>query len=183
MLEINFSGPYSLLPSNEEVSLLLAEPSMWSPGIYMWTFLYNQAHRVNFIGVCTQNIAVRHNDHLADYLAGRRMFYRANDLEGGTLEPAYRPENGSDHFVAEFPEMMGHLSAVRIFAAPFDGPESVLERLGAGVVAHFQQLGGRAADWLDNEPVTYCQQDYDEKLTVRFGRPAFIASMPDEMHL
>lgn len=183
MLEINFSGPYALLPNSDAVPLLLADPAVWSPGIYMWTFLYNQAHRVNFVGVCTHSIAERHNDHLADYLAGRRTFYRAAGLEGGTLEPAYQPEDGSERFVAEFPAMMSQLCAVRIFAAPLDGPESLLERLGAGVVAHFQQLGGKAADWLDNDPITYNQDDYSEKLTVRFGRPEFIASMPDEMHL
>ena len=183
MLEINFSGPHALLPNNDDVPLLLSDPGVWSPGIYMWTFLYNQVHRVNFVGVCTHSIAERHNDHLADFLAGRRIFYAAADLENGTLTPAYRPEDGSARFVAEFPALMSQLCAVRIFAAPVNGPTQLLERLGAGIVAHFQQLGGRAADWLDNDPVTYNQDEFDEALTVRFGRPAFIASMPDEMHL
>jgi len=183
MLEINFSGPYALLPNSDNVPLLLADPNVWSPGIYMWTFLYNQVHRVNFVGVCAHSIAVRHNDHLADFLGGRRTFYNAADLESGTLTPAYRPQDGSDRFVAEFPALMSELCAIRIFAAPFTGPEPLLERLGAAIVAHFQGLGGRAADWLDNDPVAYNQDDYDEALTVLFGRPAFIASMPDEMHL
>ena len=183
MLEINFSGPYALLPNSDDVPLLLADSAVWAPGIYLWTFLYNQAHRVNFAGVCDHSLAGRHNEHLADFLAGRRTFYDPVDLEAGTLTPVYRPEDGSDRFVAEYPALMSQLCAMRVFAAPFDGPEPLLERLGVGIIAHFQQLGGRAVDWLDNDPVSYDPSNYDERLTLRIGRPAFIASLPDEMHL
>lgn len=183
MLEINFSGPYTLLPNTNDVPLLLADPATWSPGIYMWTFLHNQAHRVNFVGVSADSIAERHNGHLADFLAGRRIFYDPGDLKAGILSPVYRPEDGRDRFVAEFPALMSELATLQIFAAPYTGPKPLLERLGAGIVEHFQQLGGRAMAWLDNDPVSYNKDSYEEKLTVRFGRPAFIASMPDEMHL
>jgi hypothetical protein len=183
MLEINFSGPYGLLPSRDEVPLLLADPAIWTGGVYLWTFLYNQAHRVNFAGVCSRSVAERHTEHLTDFLTGRQTFYNAADLAAGALTPVYRPGDGDDRFVAGYPALMSQLCAIRIFAAPFNGPEHLLKRLGLGIVAHFQQFGGRAREWLDNDPVVYNNSDYDEKLTVRIGRPAFIASMPDEMHL
>jgi len=183
MVEINFSGPYALLPNSDDVPFLLASEQAWGPGLYLWTFLYNQAHRVNFVGVCTHSIAERHNNHLADFLAGRRAFYQAADLASGKLSLAYRPEDGSARFVSEIPALMNELTELRVFFAPFGGPEPLLERIGTSLVAHFQRLGGRAADWLDNDPVSYDAKAYDEPLTLRLGRPAFIASLPDEMHL
>jgi len=183
MLEINFSGPYGLLPNDDKVPLLLSDPEIWTAGIYLWTFLYNQAHRVNFAGVCNQSIADRHTEHLTDFLTGRRTFYDADDLAAGALTPVYHPGDGHDRFIAGYSALMSQLCAIRVFAAPLNGSESLLKRLGLGIVAHFQQFGGRAREWLDNTPVVYNKSDYDEKLTVRIRRPAFIASMPDEMHL
>lgn len=183
MLEVNLSGPFALLPNTNNTPLLLAVPEAWQAGVYLWTFLYNQAYRVNFVGVCTHSVAERHNDHIADFLAGRRTFYAAHELASGCLSPAYHPDNGSDRFVAAFPALMNELSQLRVFFAPISAPESTLERIGSGIVAHFQRLGGRAAEWLDNDPTTYDGQHYAEPLTLRFRRPEFIASLPDEMHL
>ncbi len=182
MLEIGFSGPYALLPNVDETPLLLANNEAWYAGICLWTFLHRQAHRVNFVGVCTHSLAERHNEHLMDFLAGRRTFYESADLAEGTLTPAYRPEEGNARFVAKFPALMNELAQLRIFFAPFRGPEPVLERIGAGIAAHLHQIGP-AAQWLDNGPIDYRASVYDEALTVRIRCPEVIADLPEEMHL
>jgi hypothetical protein len=183
MLAVNLTGPYALLPNAENVPLLLANAEAWLGGLYLWTFLHNRAHRIHFVGVCNHSIAERHNDHLADFFAGRRTFYRAEALAGGSLFPAYRPEDGSDCFVAEFPALMNELTRLRVFFALVSAPDTALERIGSGIVAHLQRLGGRAAEWLDNEATSYDADHFAERLTLRFRRPEFIASLPDEMHL
>jgi len=183
MLKFDFSGPYALLPNEMGLPYVLANAAAWGPGLYLWTFLYNKAHRVNFIGVATQNVAQRQNEHLADFLAGRRTVYRVDDLAAEGPSPAYRPEDGRERFISEIPAMMRHLASLQLFFAPFSGPHAQLERVGAALVAHFQRLGGIAVNWLDNEPVEYDPHAYGEALGVRFGRPAFIASMPDEIHI
>lgn len=183
MLEIDFSGPHALLPNKDGIPYLLAAPTAWTAGIYLWTFLYNQAHRVNLIGVAHDSIATRHNDHVAAFLAGKQTVYRAADLAAGTVNPAYTPSDSRDAFIAEFGEAMHHLAALRVFYAPYDGPESMRERIAGAITAHFHRLGGKAVAWLDNEPVDYDADAYDDPVTLRIGRPAFIASLPDEMHL
>jgi hypothetical protein len=183
MLTLDFKGPYALLPNDGGLAYLLADADAWSAGLYLWTFLHNKAHRVNFVGISTQNVAVRHNKHVADFLAGRRRLYDPDSLGAGSLRVAYRPEDGRARFIAEVPAMMHHLALLNVFFAPFEGPPAVLERIGVALAAHFQRLGGRAADWLDNDAVEYAADAYVDAFSVRLGRPAFIASLPDEMHI
>jgi hypothetical protein len=183
MLEIDFSGPHALLPNEDKLPYLLAAPAAWTPGIYLWTFLYNQAHRVNLIGVAQDSVAARHTEHITAFLAGDRTVYRAADLEAGTLTPVYTPAGDRSTFIAEFAQAMQHLSALRVFYAPYDGPQSMRERIARAIAAHFHRLGGKAVAWLDNDPVQYDADAYDDPVTLRIGRPAFIASLPDEMHL
>ncbi len=183
MLTIDFHGPRALLPNPDAVPYLLAERDAWSPGVYLWAFMYNKAYRVNFVGIGSHSMAERHNEHLVDFLSGRRRIYRAADIDGGQLTPVYDPQDASERFVQAIPELMAVLVRVHVFYAPFDGSEAVLERIGTALAAHFQGLGGRAAAWLDNEPVRYDANAFSERLTLRLGRPAFIASLPDEMHI
>ncbi|MFT4560354.1 MAG: hypothetical protein ACI9BW_000088 [Gammaproteobacteria bacterium] len=182
MLEINFTGPCALLPNNHDVPLLLADPDAWKPGIYLWTFLYNQTHRINYVGFASSDIAKRHNEHVAEFLNGERKIYRSVALRKGLLEPAYIPGDAQEHFVAQIPDLMSQLSLMRIFFAPFDGTASERGRLASGIISHLQTLGGRAMQWLDNE-LAEPSEVFEEQIVVRLGRPAFIASLPDEMHL
>jgi len=183
MLHINFSGPRALLPNNDNVPLLHALPEAWQPRIFLWTFFYNQAYRVNLVEVCARSVAERHTELLAEFLAGKRKFYRATELSEGVLEPAYNPHDDRAQFISEFTTLMSQLIVMRIFFAPFSGPMTQLKRIGDGIMAHFQQLGGRAAGWLKNTPLEYDRKSFDEAFTLRLGRPAFIGSLPDELHL
>ena len=182
MLEINFSGPRALLPNDDNIPLLLADPNAWMPGIYLWTFLYNQAHRINYVGVASNNIAQRHNEHIAEFLSGTRKFYLSEELSQGLLKAAYLPHEDQESFVAQIEPLMKQLSLIRIFFAPFDGTIAERQRLADDIVSHLQTLGGRAAQWLDNE-VPDGSKIFEETIVVRLGRPAFIASLPDEMQL
>ncbi len=183
MLEIDFSGPCALLPNNDDVPYLLAAPAAWSPGIYLWTFLYNQAHRVNRIEAVADSIAVQHQEHLTAFLAGERTVYRGGELDTGTLAAAYAPSDDRDAFITAYPDVMHHISSLRVFYAPYAGNDAMRERIATAITAHFHRLGGKAIAWLENEPVTYDASEYADPITLRIGRPAFIASLPDEMHL
>ena len=183
MLEIDFSGPYALLPNKDDVPYLLAAPAAWSAGIFLWTFLYNQAHRVNRIEAVADSIAARHQEHITEFLAGERTVYHGADLDAGTLTPAYTSSDDRDAFVAAYPEVMHHVSSLRVFYAPYAGDDAMRERIATAITAHFHRLGGKAVAWLENEPVAYDTGAYADPITLRIGRPAFIASLPDEMHL
>jgi hypothetical protein len=183
MLEINLHGPHALLPNSDDISYLLAEPQAWTSGIFLWTFLYNQAYRVNYIGVSNDNIAKQHNALIAEFLAGKRNVLRASPLAEGRVEPAFGPQDDRGVFVAAFPDLMEHVAALRVFFAPVDGPDSLRERIASALIARYHELGGKAAEWLDNEVCEYSADGYNESITLRFGRPAFIASLPDEMHI
>jgi len=136
MLEINFSGPCALLPNDHNATLLLADPNAWKPGIYLWTFLFNQAHRINYVGVASSNIAAEHNEHFVEFLSGKRKFYKAGELSEGLLKPAYVPGDGHEKFVAQIGPLMQQLSLIRIFFAPFDGTISERQRLADGIISH-----------------------------------------------
>jgi len=183
MLEIDFSGPCALLPNTDEVPYLLAAPAAWGPGIYLWTFLFNQAHRVNRIAAVADNVATRHQEHVAAFLAGKRTVYRSTDLDAGTLTTAYTPADDHNAFIAAYPDVMHHVSSLRVFYAPYAGDDAMRDRIATALTAHFHRLGGKAIAWLENEPVTYDASAYNDPITLRIGRPAFIASLPDEMHL
>ncbi|MDA0822670.1 MAG: hypothetical protein O3C28_09635 [Proteobacteria bacterium] len=182
MLEINFSGPRALLSNDHNVTLLLADPNAWKPGIYLWTFLFNQVHRINYVGVASSNIAAKHNEHFVEFLSGKRKFYESRELSEGLLKPAYLPGDSHEMFVALIEPLMQQLSLIRIFFAPYDGTNSECQRLADGIISHLHALGGRAAQWLDND-VPKLSEVFEEKIVVRLGRPAFIASLPDEMRL
>lgn len=183
MLEIDFSGPYALLPNTDNVPYLLAQPAAWSAGIYVWTFLFNQAHRVNRIEAVADSIGTRQQESIAAFLAGERTVYRAAELDAGTLVPAYAPTDDRDAFIAAYPDVMHHVSSLRVFYAPYAGDDTMRERIATAITAHFHRLGGKAIAWLENEAVTYDASAYAKPETLRIGRPAFIASLPDEMHL
>lgn len=183
MLEIDFSGPWALLPNTDNVPYLLAAPAAWGPGIYLWTFLFNQAHRMNRIEAVGDSVAARHEETLTAFLAGKRTVYRTDELDEGTLIPAFTPADDHDAFIAAYPDVMHHVSSLRVFYAPYDGDDAMRERIATALTAHFHRLGGKAIAWLENEPVSYDADAYADPITLRIGRPAFIASLPDEMHL
>jgi hypothetical protein len=85
MLAVNFLGPYALLPNADDTPLLLGTHKSWQPGLYLWTFLYNKAHRINFVACCPKNIATRHKEHVNEFLDGARRFYQIADLQSGVL--------------------------------------------------------------------------------------------------
>lgn len=183
MLEIDFSGPYALLPNKDDVPYLLAAPAAWGPGIYLWTFLFNQAHRVNRIEAVADNLGARHQEYVAAFLAGERTVYRSAELDAGTLTAAYTPVDDRDAFITGYPDVMHHVSSLRVFYAPYAGDDAMRDRIATAITAHFHRLGGKAIAWLENEPVTYDATTYADTITLRIDRPAFIASLPDEMHL
>jgi hypothetical protein len=183
MLPVNFLGPYALLPNAENSPLLLGEQQSWQPGIYFWTFLYNKAHRINFIGCSPDNIAERHNEHIQEFFDGQRKFYELDDLNNGVLTQAYSPTDDHEKFVTNFDTLMEGVSLIRVFFSPLSESPQTLTRITCALAAHLQRLGGRAADWLDLDPVAYDPADYPGPMTIRLGRPAFVASLPDEMHL
>ena len=111
MLEIDFSGPWALLPNTDNVPYLLAAPAAWGPGIYLWTFLYNQSDRINHVGTTGEGVAQAHAAHVAAFLRGEHAFHDAGALAEGRLQRVFSPGDALESLIAHGDDLRAAMDA------------------------------------------------------------------------
>ena len=183
-IKLSLRGPMALLDGDAEREFLFAHPEAWQPGIYLWTFFYNQCHRINKVGVADDSIALVHAGHISAFLRGDYAFHSASDLEGGRLCRVYQPHEGSERFVANAADLLAELRQLRVFFVPIEADAALRERVATAITAHIEKLGGKAMEWFDAEQTgDIPKADAGEPVSVQFYRPALIVNMPDELNV
>ena len=91
IIEIKLRGPMALLEEDAERAFLFAQEDAWRPGMYLWSFLYNQADRINAVGVANDGVAPAHAVQAASFLRGEHVLHAARDRAEGRLRRVYEP--------------------------------------------------------------------------------------------
>ncbi len=182
VIELKLRGPMALLEQDAERAFLFAQEDAWRPGIYLWSFLSNQADRVNAVGVANDGVAPAHAAHVAAFLRGEHGLHAAADRAEGRLRRVYEPGEGPRALTANAADLRAELNGLRIFFAPVDDGAAVQARIAAAVTRHYQRLGGKAMEWFQPGRADEGSRDASgEAMMVRFYRPVLLVNMPDEL--
>ena len=183
-IKLSLRGPMALLDGDAERKFLFAHPEAWQPGIYLWTFFYNQCHRINKVGLANDSVALTHADHVAAFLRGDYAFHAAAGLEAGSLRRVYQPHEGVKRYIANAADLRAELRQLRVFFAPIETDAALRARIAAAIADHIKSLGGKAMEWFDAEQSgDIPKADAGEPVSVQFYRPALIVNMPDELNV
>ena len=181
-VKLNLRGPMALLDSDADRDFLFSHPEAWQPGIYLWTFFYNQCDRINKVGVADDSVALTHAGHVAAFLGGEYAFHSAAELEAGRLRRVYEAHGGPERFAANAADLLAELHRIRVFFAPIETDAALRARVAAAIAGHIDNLGGKALAWFDATRTGDLPAfDVDEPVSVQFYRPVLIVNMPDEL--
>ena len=185
MIEIRLHGPFVLLP-HADIATLYSKAEAHKPGLFLWAFDHNRAHRINFVSVAEQSIVKNNLDLLSRCITGERAIYNTERLDEGELESVADASSSLREKCAASGAAFSHLSRVRVFYAETTGKKNTDEMIATGIIRKLLDFGDKPAAWLDpslrslkSDSTTSEKQE----VTGRFHRPAFIASLPDEMYL
>lgn len=186
MLSVDLHGPFSLLPDERSESLL-AVPAARGAGLFLWTIEHNRAHRIHFVGVAADSIAEDNMTLVSQILLGARPIYDQEKMNDGELEVLADSTSNSDQQCLAAPSALDQIRRVKVFFAPtlesqFPGKD--IDKLVCdGIIRKLLKFGEIPTAWLEHSLRQEPTDANDHGLTVRFQRPAFIASLPDEMYL
>ena len=182
IIELKLRGPMALLEEDAERAFLFAQEDAWRSGIYLWSFLYNQADRINAVGVANDGIAPAHAVQVASFLRGEHVLHAAGDRAEGRLRRVYEPGEGPAALTANAVDLRAELNGLRIFFAPVDEGAAVQARIAAALTRHYQRLGGKAMEWFQPGRAGEAPAgESGEAMMVRFYRPVLMVNMPDEL--
>lgn len=182
MLEVDFQGPFCLLPRENSPTVFACETAR-SSGIFLWTFEHKQAHRVHYVGAAEQSIAATNLSLMSQILLGERAIYNQQKLDEGELEILSRASSTSAEKCAATDAAFEQISKINLFIAPTCNSTATDVRIANAILQKLLNFGDIPTAWLEHGLRDNAAETEKSGDTVRFRRPAFIASLPDEMYL
>lgn len=185
MIHIRLQGPYVLQP-HDDIALLYSQANAHKPGLFLWAFDHNRVNRINYVGVANESIA---NDNLslsAKTILGERALYDLEKLDSGLLDVVANSSTDIARKCALSENAFSQLSRLRVFYANAEQSDDPLELVRFGIIRKLLDFGDIPRGWLDpalHEPGPAPENYGNRNITVRFHRPVFMASLPDEMYL
>ena len=181
-LLVDLRGPFSLL-SEEEAELLSSRPDAREPGLFIWAIEHNRAHRIHFVATATDSIAKKNLTLASQILLGERAIYNPIALEEGRLQLVTDGDSPTEQRCNAAGNAALQLQRMRVFFAPTLGTPEVDQLVCDGIIQKLLNFGELPTAWLEHSLRSATSTPDKQNLTVRFQRPAFIASLPDEMYL
>ena len=185
-LSVDLQGPFSLLP-DEGAQSLLAVPTARDGGLFLWTIEHNRAHRIHFVGTAADSIARENMTLVSQILLGSRPIYDQERMTAGALEIQADAASSSDQQCLAVPSALEQIHRINVFFAPtletqFAGKD-IDNLVCQGIIRKLLKFGEIPTAWLEHSLRREPADTDSQGLTIRFQRPAFIASLPDEMYL
>ena len=182
MLVVDLQGPFRTLP-DEGSNTLLSIPNARGAGLFIWTFEHNRAHRIHFVGAAASSIAEENIKLISEILLGKRAIYDPEKLVTGDLEIIADANSSIEQRCNAVNAAFAQIRCLNIFFAPSLGEYKLDEMVSAGIIRKLLKFGELPTAWLEHSLRHQPAASEDHGLTIRFQRPAFIASLPDEMYL
>ncbi|MGR8948014.1 MAG: hypothetical protein ACU84Q_08205 [Gammaproteobacteria bacterium] len=182
MLEVDFKGPYSLLASQNR-ELLFSSTEARGSGVFFWTFEHKQAHRIHYVARSSDSVVKDNLQLMNEVMLGERAIYEPEKLEEGTLEIAVDASSDIEKKCAASTLAFQQLERINVFAAPTCKDLATDKLIANGILSKLLNFGDIPTAWLAHELRGTPLEKPKIDLTVRFRRPVFIASLPDEMYL
>ena len=182
MLEVDFQGPFCLLP-RDKLPTLFASEAAHDSGIYLWTFEHKQAHRIHYVAAASTSIAEENLALMTQILLGKRPIYDQNKLADGVLEILSQHSSTVADKCAANAAAFQQLNKINVFFARTCENSATDQRIASGILLKLLNFGEIPTAWLEHGLRNATPELEKSGDTVRFRRPAFIASLPDEMYL
>lgn len=182
MLIVDLQGPFSALPE-EASNSLLTTPDARQAGLFIWTIEHNRAHRIHFVGTSADSIAKENLSLFSEILLGERAIYDPQEIANGSLEVLADSSSNTEQRCGAAKSAIAQLRLLNIFFAPTLRSPEVDRLVCDGIIRKLLNFGEIPTAWLEHSLRQESQAPVNQGLTVRFQRPAFIASLPDEMYL
>jgi hypothetical protein len=181
LIELKLRGPHRFALDPKAGDSLFAAAEAWQPGIYLWTYFYNQSDRITHVGAADASIVQAHAAHLGAYLRGEYPVHDRTARAGGVLERVYSRSAGLTGLGQHREALLAELADLRIFFAALPGDSALRARVASAIAGHLQRLGGKALAWLNDGLARPAVPVGNPPVTVRFYRPVHMASMPEEL--
>lgn len=181
LIELKLHGPHHFALDPAVGDSLFAAAEAWQPGIYLWTFLYNQSDRITHVGAADASIVQAHAAHLGAFFRGEYPVHDRTARAGGILDRVYARGAGLTDLALHREALLAELADLRIFYAALPGDSALRARVASAIAGHLQRLGGKALAWFNTGLVRPAVPVGDPPVTVRFYRPVHMASMPEEL--
>ena len=181
-LLVDLKGPFTL-SRDKTPQFLLSCVDARQPGIFIWTLEHNRAHRIHFVGTAKESVTKSNLALATEVLLGERCIYDPIKLDEGSLQVLADSHSSNDQRCGAASSAIGQLTRVQIFFAASLGTPEIDQLVCDGIIRKLLNFGELPTAWLEHglrhEPPINDKQN----LTIRFQRPAFISSLPDEMYL
>ena len=188
--ELAWEGPFTFFGSAAPV--IFEQPIAESPGIYLWTFRYEDGYVVDYVGQTGKSFGERFYQHIAEQTSGRyditdgsRILRRKDKI----IWPGIYWKKGqwkrTGEYLAKLPEFAVHIHKVyaeyRLFLAPLKAERRTLERIEAAIALHLRSIPGPVGEMQDPNVVYRPRWGREKPFTVRFTSQAKILSLPPEL--
>ena len=182
MLLADLHGPFTLLPM-ADFNALQSNPNAREPGLFIWTFEHNKAHRIHYVGYAEDSIAQQNMRLVTELLLAERTIYDPTKIDEGELEILTESDSSLAQRCAAAGAAFEQIRRLRAFFAPSLGGIEIDKLVCQGIIRKLLKFGETPTAWLDHSLRQMPAETTPRDLAVRFQRPAFIASLPDEMYL
>ncbi len=178
-----WQGPFVF---HDEENCVFNQESAKDPGVYLWTIEFGGGYLINYVGIATNAVSARLQEHLVYFLGGNYTIYEPDDFFLGKKNPIYSPDGSVNKFLNDYSKLStkvdSQLRAYRLFYVNVNGDKDWLERIESGIITTLREAGGEAPKFLDNYRVSRIVPNEDKK-TVNMVNTASLISLPETIYV
>jgi hypothetical protein len=182
---LRWNGPFALVPSADCPEIYGVKEAKVS-GVYIWALPLDGSYIVNYVGVATESVATRQDDHMRLFLSGKYTIYNPDEFAQARKVVIYDPRQGLTAFLSQHIALSGALmklvKCIHLFFAPVVAEKVVLERIESSFIEVLRGAGGRAAEFLDNVRISRWIPN-EQRVSVAVVCPPVFEGMPNELHV
>ena len=153
--EIEFLGPYALVPKQSNVEYFFDGDHANRSGVYLWT-IGPDTHTPYYIGISNQSIIERTREHLRCYLSGQYWVYDMTALQNLRRVSVHNPKTQTEDFLERsrdvYDKVIEMLESVRLFYCPLDLETKDLKRIETGLIRAYRQA--LESDFIENNRIS-----------------------------
>ncbi len=177
-----WQGPFVF---HDEENCIFNQESAKIPGVYLWTIDFGGGYLINYVGIATNAVSARLQEHLVYFLGGNYTIYQLDEFILGKKKSIYSPDGHVNKFLNDYDKLStkvdSQLRAYRLFYANVSGDREWLERIESGIISTLREAKSEASSFLDNFRLSRIVPAEDKK-TVNMVNTASLISLPETIY-
>jgi hypothetical protein len=184
-MSISWIGPFSLVPIANYPAIYDARDAATS-GIYLWALPVDGSYLINYVGIASENIAARQEEHMRLYLSGKYTIYDPDEFIHGKKVAIYKPQQGISEFLLRqqvlSEALMKHTGSLHLFFAPLAADKELLERIESSIIEALRGADGDAVAFLDNLRISR-RWPNEQRISVSIHGATAFKGLPSELRV